>query len=202
MKRAIALAALALALVGPQTAFAQDDRVGPGRLEITLIPVGTTFFTEKSADPSFGNYDVGGSVAYNVNRVVGIEGEIGGTLGISQTLQFGGRNGSIKTPNMANYSANLVLSAPTQMAVVPYVTGGVGGVTIFETVSLGIPDVKTLFASNVGGGLKWYANGRWALRADYRFIVTQSKDDAPAFFGREMRYGHRIYGAVVVNAIR
>jgi opacity protein-like surface antigen len=202
MKRAIALATLALSLVGAQTAFAQDDRVGPGRLEITLIPAGATFFTEKSAAPSFGNYDVGGSVAYNFNRIVGIEGEVGGTLGITQTLQFGALNGSIKTPHMANYSANLVLSAPTQMAVVPYVTGGVGGVTIFETVPLGIPDMKTLFSSNVGGGLKWYANGRWGLRADYRFIATQSKDDAPVFFGREMRYGHRIYGAVVVNAIR
>ncbi len=202
MKLAIALAALALSLVGPQTALAQDDRVGPGKLEITLIPAGATFFTENGAAPSFGNYDVGGSVAYNFNRVVGIESEIGGTLGISQTLQFGGLDGSIKTPNMANYSANLVLSAPTRMAVVPYVTGGVGGVTIFETVPLGIADVKTLFSGNVGGGLKWYPNGRWGLRADYRFIATQSKDDAPAFFGREMRYGHRIYGAVVVNAVR
>jgi hypothetical protein len=40
------------------------------------------------------------------------------------------------------------------------------------------------------------------VRVGYRFIATQSKNDAPAFFGREMRYGHRIYGAVVVNAIR
>jgi hypothetical protein len=128
--------------------------------------------------------------------------EIGGTLGISQNLKCGATNGSIKTPNMANYSGNLVLSVPTGMAVVPYVSGGVGGVTLFETATLGMSDMKTLFSSNVGGGLKWYANGRRGLRADYRFIATQSKDDAPVFFGRETRYGHRIYGAVVVNAIR
>jgi opacity protein-like surface antigen len=202
MKRVIALATLALSLVGTQTAFAQGESVGPGKLEITLIPAGGTWFTEKNAAPSFGNYNVGGAVAYNFNRIVGIEGEVGGTIGISQTLQFGSLAGSIKTPNMANYSANLVVSAPTQMAVVPYVTGGVGGVTLFETVALGIPDMKTLFSSNVGGGVKWYANGRWGLRADYRFIATQSKDDAPAFFGRDTRYGHRVYGAVVVNAVR
>jgi opacity protein-like surface antigen len=202
MKRVIALATLALSLVGAQTAFAQAEGVGPGKLELTLIPAGGTWFTEKNAAPSFGNYNVGGAVTYNFNRIVGIEGEVGGTIGISQTLQFGTLAGSIKTPNMANYSANLVVSAPTQMAVVPYVTGGIGGVTLFETVALGIPDMKTLFSSNVGGGVKWYANGRWGLRADYRFLVTQSKDDAPAFFGRETRYGHRIYGAVVINAIR
>ena len=39
---------------------------------------------------------------------------------------------------------------------------------------------------HVGGGIKWYApNRRWGLRRDYRFAVTQSKDDAPAFVGRE-----------------
>lgn len=53
------------------------------------------------------------------------------------------------------------------------------------------------------GGLKWYApTGRWDLRADYRFQAVASKDDAPAFFGRDTRYGHRVYAAVVVNAVR
>ena len=32
--------------------------------------------------------------------------------------------------------------------------------------------------------MKWCA-ARWGLRGDYRFIGVQSKDDAPAFFGRE-----------------
>jgi len=50
----------------------------------------------------------------------------------------------------------------------------------------------------VGGGVKWYS-GRWGLRGDYRFIAVQSKDDAPEFFGREARYGHRVTGAFLVN---
>ena len=55
---------------------------------------------------------------------------------------------------------------------------------------------------NVGGGVKWYApDSRWGLRADYRFIATQSKDTAPAFFGQDTRYGHRVYGAVIINAV-
>jgi hypothetical protein len=28
---------------------------------------------------------------------------------------------------------------------------------------------------------------------------VKSKDDAPAFFGQETRYGHRIYGGVLLN---
>ena len=80
----------------------------------------------------------------------------------------------------------------------PYVTAGVGGLSLFEKASLGINGTETFFTSNVGGGVNWYA-GRWGLRGDYRFIAVQSKDDAPDFFGRENRYGHRIYGGVLLN---
>jgi hypothetical protein len=31
---------------------------------------------------------------------------------------------------------------------------------------------------------------------------VQSKDDAPSFFGQETRYGHRVYGGVLINAGR
>ena len=34
------------------------------------------------------------------------------------------------------------------------------------------------------------------------FEAIMSKDDAPAFFGRDSRYAHRIYGAVVINTAR
>ena len=44
--------------------------------------------------------------------------------------------------------------------------------------------------------------GRWGLRGDYRFIGVRSKNDAPAFFGQETRYGHRVYGAVLINSGR
>ena len=61
------------------------------------------------------------------------------------------------------------------------------------------PDVLN-YTGNVGGGAKWYA-GRWGLR-DYRFIAVPSKDEASAFFGQEARYGHRVYGAVMLNVGR
>jgi hypothetical protein len=40
------------------------------------------------------------------------------------------------------------------------------------------------------------------LRGDYRFAATQSKGDAPSFFGRDSRYAHRAYGAVIINSGR
>ena len=64
-------------------------------------------------------------------------------------------------------------------------------------------DDEVLVRVNIGGGLKWYApNGRWGLRGDYRFIAVRSNDTAPAFFGQDTRYGHRVYGAVIINAVR
>jgi hypothetical protein len=32
--------------------------------------------------------------------------------------------------------------------------------------------------------------------------VVKSKDGAPAFFGAETRYMHRVYGAVVINTVK
>lgn len=107
----------------------------------------------------------------------------------------------MKSPNLLNYSGNLVLYAPNQSSVVPYVTAGIGGLSLFEKASLGINDIETFLTGNVGGGLKWYS-GRWGLRGDYRFVAVQSKDDAPAFFGQETRYDHRVYGGVIVNLVR
>jgi len=170
---------------------------------VSIIPAGGVFFTEntKTNEPSFGNYDLGGAFTVNFNRYVGVEAEVSGAVGISQGLQFGGLTADRKTPHMLNYSGNVVLSAATHSSVVPYVTGGIGGLSVFERASLGINDTETFLTGNVGGGIKWYA-GRWGLRGDYRFVGVQSKDDAPAFFGRETRYGHRIYGAVLLNVAR
>jgi hypothetical protein len=203
MKRSIAVLVAVVSLIGSGRAWAQEAAPGPGRVEISLIPGGFAYFTEQkdTREPSFGNYDVGGAVAVNFNRYVGVEGEVSGALGISQSLPFGGVTSDRKTPNILNYSGNVVVSARNRSSVVPYVTGGVGALTVFETADLGVNDAETFLTGNVGGGVKWYA-GRWGLRGDYRFVGVQSKDDAPAFFGQETRYGHRVYGAVIVNVLR
>jgi hypothetical protein len=95
----------------------------------------------------------------------------------------------------------VVVNAANRSSVVPYVTGGIGGLSVFEKASLGVSRNETFLTGNVGGGVKWYA-GRWGLRGDYRFVGVQSKDEAPAFFGQDTRYGHRVYGAVMLNVVR
>ena len=189
-----------LSLAAADRAFAQEGPAGAGLLEITLIPGGGTVFLESTdaAAPSFGNYELGGSVTYNINRVLGVEGEVASSLGISQSLDFGYPD-DVRTPDMLTYSGNLVVSVPTGKSVVPYVTGGAGGLSLFSREEFGINDTETLFTANVGGGVKWYA-GRWGLRGDYRFIAVPSRDEVSAFgFGTDARYGHRVYGAVVLN---
>lgn len=199
MTRLIAVVLVGIAVVGAERAYAQETPAGPGVIEVTIIPGTGVFFTgaTEAQEPSFGNYNLGGAVAYNFNRFFGLEGEVASTLGISQDLDFGFANDH-RTPDMLTYSGNAVLSFPSSSSVVPYVTGGVGGLTVLEKADFGIPESQTLFTGNAGGGLKWIA-GRWGLRGDYRFIAVQSQDDAPVFFGQETRYGHRVYGAVTLN---
>jgi hypothetical protein len=204
MSRILVFTAVLAASAAP-SAFAQstESTSGPGLVEVTIIPGGGTFFTESkdATGPSFGNYDLGGSVTVNFNRYVGVEGEIGGAIGVPQSLVFGGVTlADTKPPHLLNYNGNVIVHA-ARGSVVPYVTGGVGAQTLFDTAALGITDTETFLTGNVGAGVKWYA-GRWGLRGDYRFIAVQGKDEAPAFWGADTRYGHRVYGGVILNVVR
>jgi hypothetical protein len=202
MKRWRAILATVFALVAVP-ALAQETTAGPGTLEVTVIPGGGTFFTAQGKGPSFGNYDVGAAVAYNFSTWVGVEGEVGGTLGISQHLSFAPSTSNIRTPDILTYTGNVLVHAVSHYAVVPYVTGGIGGLTMYDRPEFGVTATQTFLTGNVGGGVKWYApDGRWGLRGDYRFLVVRSNDSAPAFFGQQTQYGHRVYGAVVINAVR
>ena len=196
----------ALSIVGANVAAAQDAPPGPGVFEIHLIPGGATFFTETDDAPDFVDYALGGAVTWNPTRVLGIEGEVGGNLGLEQSLSgFNGLTDDETTPNFLNYTGNVIVSWPTGTSFVPYGAGGVGALTMFEKEELGINDSQTFLTGNVGGGAKWYApNGRWGLRGDYRFLMVRDKDDGPTFFGGngDTRHGHRIYGAIIINVVR
>jgi hypothetical protein len=205
MTRWIATLVAAIAIVGASQASAQETSPGPGTVTVTIIPGGATFFTESShaKGPSFGNYGLGGAVEVNFTRWVGVEGEVTGALGITQNLTQAGVTSNLKTPNLLNYNGNVVVHLANPSSVTPYVTGGVGGLTVFDTSTLGISNNSTFLTGNAGAGVKWFhSSGRWGLRGDYRFIAVRSKDDAPAFFGQDTRYGNRVYGGVVINAVR
>jgi len=196
---------LMVGVAGVRQANAQESAAGPGTVNVTVIPGGAAFFVEgkDSKVPSFANYGLGAGVDVNFNRFVGVEAEVTGALGVTQNLQFTSGTVNAKTPNLLNYSGNLVISAANHSAVVPYVTGGVGGLTVFNQLAVGIAQNQTFLTGNVGGGVKWlYGSGRWGLRGDYRFVAVRADDQAPSFFGRDTRYGHRVYGGVVINAVR
>jgi hypothetical protein len=194
---------LGLAAVPLAHAQSQESAPGPGLVEVTISPGGGTFFTEATdaEAPAFGNYDLGASLAYNITPFVGVEADVSGALGVSQDFDVNRtRFTGERTPHLLNYSGNLVIHAPGR-SLVPYVTGGVGGLTLFERAAVGVNETETFLTGNVGGGLKWYA-GRWGLRADYRFIAVRGKDEAPAFWGSDTRYGHRVSAGVILNVAR
>jgi hypothetical protein len=204
MKRWIAMLAVMVGVAGTGHAYAQETTAGPGTVNVTVIPGGAAFFVEgkDTKGPSFANYGLGAGVDVNFNRFVGVEAEVSGAIGVTQNLQF--TNGTVnqKTPNLLSFSGTLVVSAANHSAVVPYVTGGVGGLTLFNQTAL-VTQNQTFLTGNVGGGVKWFnRSGHWGLRGDYRFLAVRSDDQAPSFFGRETRYGHRVYGGVVINAVR
>src|SRR5260370_9911107 len=109
MTRWIAVPILAVALAGTGRAYAQEATPGPGTVVVTIIPGGGTFFTESknTGRTSFGNYDLGAGVTVNLNRYVGIEGEVSGAVGVAQDLLVGGRTSHLKSPNSLNYSGHL-----------------------------------------------------------------------------------------------
>jgi hypothetical protein len=200
------LVLLAATLIGLGTAYAQEASGGAGRVEIGAFPGGGIFFTESSKgnEPDFGNYALGASLTVNVNRLVGIEGELGGTIGIHQNVNFSQKTFTDqRTPSMWAYSGNMVFNpGGSDRAVVPYVTGGIGGLTLCPcggVENLGVTRYETYLTGNVGGGLKWFSSRHFGVRGDYRFLAVRNKDTAPLFFGNENRYGHRVSGGLILT---
>jgi opacity protein-like surface antigen len=193
----LAIALMTLSVSDP--AFAQVSEIP--RVEVSVLPGGAVAFTESdSGAPSFVSYGLLGTVTFNLSRYVGIEGEVGGHIGFDQDLDFPTGTRSAKPPHAASYSANvLVYPGGRDRRIVPYVIGGGGGLSLFEREDVGVDERTTFFTGNVGGGVKVDLSSSWGVRADYRFLTVASKDDAPSFFGRENRYGHRIAGGVVIN---
>jgi hypothetical protein len=197
--------AVALAACAAAPAWAQEGRVGAERFEITAIPGGGMFFTEgkDNSEADFSNYALGASVAYNFNRWVAVEGEIGSGIGVKQDLSFNGTTfGDRKSPNTLAYNANLLVApGGSDRSIVPYLAGGLGGLTLFERDELGplgLTSNETFFSGNLGAGMKWYSGRHWGLRGDYRFFWINGKDDAPPFFGLTGdRFGHRVYGSIL-----
>jgi len=199
------LAVLAVVAFAAVSAYAQERVVGgAGRIEIGAFPGGGMFFTKTSNgnEPEFGNYALGGSFTLNVNRWIGFEGEGGGTIGLDQAFSFNDTEYTNQpAPNTWVYHGNVVVNpVGNDRAFVPYVTGGLGGITLSprgEAETLGVNDYETFLAGNVGGGVKWFAATHVGFRGDYRLFIVKDNEAAPLFFGNETRYGHRVQGGMI-----
>ena len=223
----IRIALLSAVLVGSSaTAFAQE-RVGAGRFEVNAIAgSGTVNATSSSGtEANFENRVVGAGVTYNFNSMLGIEGEVGGGLGVKRT--FASLTSSVVTtdavldddgnvvedatssvvpmtafthaasPRTLGYQANLVFHPMSNdHALVPYVSGGVGGLTLFQRSALqdlGFMDTATYLTGNAGAGLKWLMKSGFGIRADYRLSTVKHRATDALLFGLSGRpYNHRI----------
>ena len=115
------------------TALAQE-RPDAARFEIGAFPVGGVFFSESSSavEPAFGNFALGATLTYNVNRWIAFEGEVGNAIGIRQDLTWQDRTVTdILSPCLYAYSGGLIIHPFTgNHAVVPYAAVGAGGMTL------------------------------------------------------------------------
>ena len=197
-------ALLAVMLLIAAGAYAQERAGGAGRVEIGAFPGGGMFFTETSNgnEPAFGNYALGGSFMVNVNRFVGLEGEGGGTLGVKQAFNFNETAYTDqRTPSTWMYQGNVVVNpGGSDHALVPYATGGLGGLLLSRhrgAPDLGVTEYKNYLTGNLGCGVRYFATQHLGFRGDYRFFIVRNNDTAPLFFGTETRYGHRVQGGLV-----
>jgi len=155
MKPWLAVPIAAVMIIGGHRAYAQDTTPGPGLVEVTVIPAGAGFVASKNGGPSFGNYGFGTAVTYNINRVIGVEGQLGAMIATTSDLQFGTLPRHTKAPNFLNYNVNAIVSAARLGPSVIYGAGGIGGLTMFERAGLGVNNDATFLSGNVGGGVKW-----------------------------------------------
>jgi Outer membrane protein beta-barrel domain len=193
-------------LIGLGSAFAQERSAGAGRVEVGAFPGGVIVFGQNADENgfNFGDYALGASFTVNLNRWVGFEGEIGGGIGYRQKVTFNAVTlVDQKTPHMLAYNGNLVVHVVGKdRVVVPYVTGGVGALTLFsapEVENLGITTDETYLTGNLGGGVKWFPMAHVGVRGDGRFIIVKNKDVAPLFGQQDNRYGFRVYGGIVLT---
>ena len=144
----------------------------------TIIPGGGTFFTEgkDTQGPSFGNYDLG----------AGVDGQLQPfrrrrRRGQRRDRHRAGSGGSadrpsnLKTPNLLNYSGNLVISAANHSSVdaARHRRRRRPQSVRASRASASSAPTRSSPATSAAG-VKWFA-GRWGLRGDYRFIAVQSK---------------------------
>ena len=204
-----ALLGAVILCAGSSIASAQEATIGAGKVEIGGFPGGGTFFIggDDNREVNFNVYTAGGGLTYYLNQAVALEGEVTGSIGWAQDIQF--NNATLvhnQMPTVWSYSGNVVFfPGGTAGKRTPfYVTGGIGAVSLSPRVPTKVlgydkdtVGTQTFIAENIGAGIKMFRGAdapNWGFRADYRYLFVNSNSDAPAFFAKaKSRGAHRIY---------
>ena len=195
---------IAVVLVaGCAVASAQD--LGAAKWEVGGWPGGGLFFTggDDNLEVNFNNWAYGGSGSWYFSPVVAVEAEVSYGLGLAQGVMYKNKEVfHVQVPNTLQTSGNVVFfpGGARGRQLVPYVTGGVGVLTLISrnsTKQFGITEAERHLASNFGGGVKIFRGGdahNWGFRVDYRYILVNKNSDAAQFFAwSKSRPGQRIY---------
>ena len=176
----------------------------PRRVEGAVFPGNVIIFQEEAGgSPAFNSFATFGTVTINMSDVMAIEGEFGVNLGFEQEIKFVLDAAESRPPTMVTYSANVVAHLVSgHRSAGPFVIAGAGGLTLLERPELGIATSATFFTLNAGIGAKFNVTEHWGIRAEYRLIAVVSQDDAPEFFGRDNRFGHRVAAGITFGAGR
>lgn len=93
--------------------------------------------------------------------------------------------------------ANVAFNFNTPSQVMPFVLGGFGLMT--ERTSYdGESESESEFVWNVGGGIKWFAANRVALRVEYRFIHFPLTTVELYYKITESHTNHRIFAGISI----
>jgi hypothetical protein len=212
----VAILAILLLLAGAATASAQDT--GAGKLEVGGFPLGGTFFIGGDGDEevNFNVYSTGLHLTNYFSPHVAVEGELTISFGLAQDLTFKGDTVfHMQVPNVWSYFGNVVFfpGGASGRRMPFYLTGGIGAVSLQSrgpTAPLGY-DVdtvgwETFLAENIGAGVKLFrgaAAPQWGFRVDYRYLIVNANENAPAFFAKEKtRGGHRVYFGILYTIAR
>lgn len=95
------------------TPLRAQEAPGPGHIEVGVFPVGGIFFTNSSSasEPDFGNFALGATVTYTVNRWIGVEAEMGSALGVKQRMRVANvATDEQRSPTLYSYSGGVVVN--------------------------------------------------------------------------------------------
>jgi hypothetical protein len=163
--------------------------------------IGANFGSGKSADTPLANlidFDTDGGSSFNFGAQIAYLGR--GVIGGEFLMDFSPGTGTLNnilfesSPDVNSYMFNLIAVAPFGHArsFDPYISGGIGAVSLNATIFTVNPNVNPLIATSslanlnvgssrfgwdLGGGLMAWTPKNWGFRGDVRYYKTSSNEN-------------------------